>query len=603
MSLSPPWRIGWDVPVNDASYKYCKEVLGLNCLCGLSLFDTPPSSWATMWALADKYDLYIILWALGNPAIREQVILANKDQPHLFGWFLWDEVDGDRTPQEQMVCHDEVRGYDPNHPTIMIWNWGETWNWEPDAFEILAWAMYSLSNPPPGAPDAPVIEVLHERMVTWYQRHLLIREAIALGKPFFPFMDCHSSVPYIPPTQPAPWCNSGPDGMGGRVITGERVFIDNNGNGVEQDFRKYNGMYGVQAMYLCWEELAGGPGSMSGVNFYNWQGGESPPHPCKVIINKQVRDLCHTYLGAPFPLSGTLTFSKSFTWKTAIIKIGKLLYGSVGFASSLAKGLKYPVSGNLRFSGPFGLTYTQLEALTWTQLQSYTWKSIGDRRLYIKFLQPKLTGVLSFAGDLSEDFSELIKKSLAGVLSFAGSLSHNFKLFIAGEIDPAGAIALKVKQALSGLINPSGWFLASTITLRACEKDWTFVQGLTWTQFQGYTWCRAILKAIHLGGSLSPTGVVPMKALSSFAGTLTSAGASIFKVKPILSGVLTSSGIFTSLHIKRLLSGSISPSSILKKLIKFPLSGVLSLAGSIFKGVNSLELLFRKLIDLIQTKD
>jgi len=273
-----------DVPVSDANYKYCKNVLGINLLDGLSLYDSSQAQINYMWELADKYDLYIWLWSLFEPSAREELINANKNQPHLFGWQLWDEVDGARTKQQQMVCHDEIRGYDPNHPTIMIWNLGETWNWEPNAFEILCWDCY-----PCFQREKPVIKCLHDYMTVFYHRDNLIKQAISMGKQFIPFLHAFPWTAVPGQGNPAPWCHGGTQGTGCRIIQGETG-----------EFAKYNGMYGMKALYLEWKELAGG--HTDGACFYNWQPFDAAhDHPCVHEIRKQIKDLNYELLGAEPP--------------------------------------------------------------------------------------------------------------------------------------------------------------------------------------------------------------------------------------------------------------------------------------------------------------
>lgn len=321
-------------------------------------------------------------------------------------------------------------------------------------------------------------------------------------------------------------------------------------------------------------------------------------------IWKQVRNLNFAYLGAPFKLSGSLTFDKGFSWKVAIIKIGKFLYGGLNLSGTLPKKhITYPIlSGRLSFSGAFGLTYTFLQSLTWAQLQAYTWKSISVRRLYLKFISPLLSGVFNFAGSLDTTVVLLIKKVISGALTFPGVLSRNFKLSLTAGISFGRAISLKAKQNLSGAINPLGFIFVSGTWLSICTKTYIFLETLTWSQFQSYTWCKPILKVISLSGFLSPTGLLPKKVLSSLNGALSLLGNPFFKVKSVIAGALSSSGIFTNIFIKTLLSGDVSFSSIIGRFIKYPLSGALSFLGWTQRTTGNLKYLLRKLIQLIQIK-
>jgi len=542
MSLSPPYRMAYDVPPSDSAFALCKS-LGFNIVHNFGWCDWSTATKDYWFTLAEKYDLYVCMWCLFNPALREEIITAYKDEPQLWAWYLYDEPGcrGVVPKAQQIACYNEIKGYDPNTLIATSFGEGETRAaYEPAAFDImLAYGIYPCSQADP-------LHYLYARLVT-LGRVQYITDALSKGKIWLPIIHTWQKI--------SEWC------WCDRCET-----IDSSAHPA------YNGMEGVRAMYEMYKNEVGT--APHGASYYRYPD-IAGSHSCNAVMRRQIRNLNYGILGAPFMLSGSLTFDKTFSWKRIITEIAVYLSGKLNFTSLLSKYITYPIlSGSFSFSG----------------------------NLFSKFILPLLSGTLGFTGSLNTKLVILKRKTIQGALNFSSALSHNFKLLLTANVSFIGAIKLKIKSFFSGALTLIGFFKAESVALSICTKTYTFLETLTWAEFEGYTWCRVNYKTISLSGFLSPSGLLPKKVLLSLAGVLSFLGSPFVKAKIVLSGALSSSGTFTKVFIKALLSGDISFSSLIGKFIKKPLSGALSFLGWNQTTTGNLKYLIRKLIQLMQVK-
>lgn len=175
-----------------------------------------------------------------------------------------------------------------------------------------------------------------------------------------------------------------------------------------------------------------------------------------------------------------------------------------------------------------------------------------------------LAGAVTLAGALRGQPS----KQLLGSVASAGALTPAARHHLAGAITPAGALLRAVARRLAGAVTPGGALVSQPVLRRfgAIAPIGSLAQS----------------PSQAIGGTIGPTGVHRATVSLLHAGTVAPAGEAGRHAHKLLSGSLSpDSDLIAAIDRTLYLTGSLTPTGLLRQTAMQLYAGSLSLSGSV----------------------